>query len=178
MCDFHYFLYFYLDLDDIISLTEHSFRFFIKGYKMGFSNYPLSVISAGLLFLGSNAFAQEWIYYGSNFMISSYYESGSIRDLKNNKTAVQIRQSYTDRDAAIKFFKKYGIYDENVEYEDHKIAQMQIDCTSNAIGVKSATSYRENKEIISEIINEKVNYVPIPEGSLYSILHDLACKSR
>ena len=145
---------------------------------MGFSNYPLSVISAGLLFIGSNASAQEWIHYGSNFMISSYYESGSIRDLKNDKTAVRIKQSYTDRDAAIKYFKKYGIYDENVEYEDNKIAQMRIDCANKAIGVKSATSYRENEDIISEVVNEKINYVPIPEGSLYSILYDLACKPR
>ena len=143
---------------------------------MGFSNYPLYVISAGLLFIGSNAFAQEWIYYGSNFIISSYYESGSIRNLNNNKATVLIKQSYTNRDAAIKFFKKYGIYDENVEYEDHKVAQMIIDCANKAIGVKSATSYREKEKIISEIINEKVDYVPIPEGSLYSILHDLTCK--
>jgi hypothetical protein len=121
---------------------------------------------------------ENWTFFGTNRMLDSYYDSGSVRRYDDQKMEVLIKQSYSDREKAINFFKKFGVYDENLEKEVYKTALMVIDCENRMIGVRQASSFGPGGVVISSVEHDDPNFVFIREDSLFDLLYYEVCRSE
>jgi len=138
-----------------------------------------------LLFLSTAVFTalpvcagDNWRFFGTNRMLDSYYDSASIRRYGDRHTEVLIKQSYADREKAINFFKKFGVYDENLEREEYKTALMVIDCKKRMIGVKNVSSFGPDGILINRVEHDNPNFIFIKEDSLFDLLYYEVCMSE